>query len=63
VPEADVGGTCEEIALSRIAGPAGISVGALYQFCSDQHRIFDAIAVRELKMFEPGSKARSAPAN
>jgi AcrR family transcriptional regulator len=44
----------EEITTSRIAGQAGISVGALYRFYSDRQEIFDAIAVRELDVFRAG---------
>ena len=52
----------EQITTSRIAGQAGISVGALYRFYSDRQEIFDAIAVRELDAFraeiEPAFTAR-----
>jgi AcrR family transcriptional regulator len=52
----------EQITTSRIAGEAGISVGALYRFYSDRQEIFDAIAVRELDAFraeiEPAFTAR-----
>jgi AcrR family transcriptional regulator len=44
----------EQITTSRIAGQAGISVGALYRFYSDRQEIFDAIAVRELNAFRTG---------
>lgn len=41
----------EQITTSRIAGEAGVSVGALYRFFADKQEIFDAIAVRELDSF------------
>src|ERR1022692_2371609 len=40
----------EEITTSRIAGQAGISVGALYRFYSDRQEIFDRIRSEERRV-------------
>jgi AcrR family transcriptional regulator len=41
----------EDITTSRIAGEAGLSIGALYRFFPDKQSIIDAIAVRHVEHF------------
>ena len=41
----------EEVSTTRIAGEAGISVGALYRFFPDKQSIIDAVAVRHVSRF------------
>jgi AcrR family transcriptional regulator len=41
----------EDITTTRIAGEAGLSVGALYRFFPDKQSIVDAIAVRHVEQF------------
>jgi AcrR family transcriptional regulator len=42
----------EEITTTRIAGEAGLSIGALYRFFPDKQTIIDAIAVRHVEQFK-----------
>lgn len=41
----------EEVTTTRIAGEAGLSIGALYRFFPDKQTIIDAIAVRHVGQF------------
>jgi len=41
----------EEVTTTRMAGEAGISVGALYRFFPDRQAILDAVAVRHVQRF------------
>jgi AcrR family transcriptional regulator len=42
----------DELTTTRVAGEAGLSVGALYRFFPDKQSIIDAIAVRHLEQFK-----------
>jgi AcrR family transcriptional regulator len=41
----------DEVTTTRIAGEAGLSIGALYRFFPDKQTIVDAIAVRHVEQF------------
>jgi AcrR family transcriptional regulator len=41
----------EDVTTTRIAGEAGLSIGALYRFFPDKQTIIDAIAVRHVGQF------------
>jgi len=41
----------EDVTSTRIAGEAGISIGALYRFFPDKQTILDAVAVRHVRRF------------
>lgn len=41
----------EDVTTTRIAGEAGLSIGALYRFFPDKQTIVDAIAVRHVEQF------------
>jgi AcrR family transcriptional regulator len=41
----------EDVTTTRIAGEAGLSIGALYRFFPDKQTIIDAIAVRHVEQF------------